>query len=62
MNGMNLEVFLYVIEQIFAIAALCGYEESDETKLSKIASMIDRGDCTYLKSVIDKAEYVLSAK
>jgi hypothetical protein len=56
-DGMNLEAFLQVIDQVFEMAEICGAEYRDEIKLSSVAFMIERGDCTYLKQVINQTEY-----
>jgi hypothetical protein len=56
-HGMTLEAFLQVIDQMFDMAEICGTEYTDESKLSSVAVMIERGDCNYLKRVIEQSEY-----
>jgi hypothetical protein len=56
-NGMNLEAFIQVINQLFEMAEICGTEQTNESKLSAIAFTIERGDCNYLKRVIEQTEY-----
>lgn len=56
-NGMNLEVFLRVISQVFEMAEICGTAYTNESKLSAILFMIERGDCTYLKRILEQTEF-----